>query len=73
MALGYDAMMLLTDAIKRANSTHREKIREAIANTSSFKGVTGVIDFNDNGDPEKNVIFMEIRDGKPHYLKTLVP
>ena len=73
MALGYDAMMLLTDAIQRANSTHREKIREAIANTSSFKGVTGVINFNDNGDPEKNVVFMEIRDGKPHYLKTLAP
>ena len=73
IALGYDAMMLLAEAITRAQSTDRKKIRNAIANTRSFKGVTGIIDFNDRGDPIKSAVFMEIRNGKPRYLKTLKP
>ena len=73
VALGYDAMMLLADAIKRSGSTDRKRIRDAIANTRSFKGVTGTISFNENGDPIKSAVFMEIRNGEPHYLKTLKP
>ena len=73
IALGYDAMMLLTEAINRAQSIDRKKIRDAISNTHSFKGVTGIIDFNNYGDPIKSAVFMEIRNGKPRYLKTLKP
>ena len=73
IALGYDAMMLLADAISRANTTDRKNIRTAIANTRSFKGVTGVINFNEYGDPIKSAVVMEIRNGKSHYLKTLEP
>lgn len=73
IALGYDAMMLLASAITRAESTDRKKIRDAIANTRSFKGVTGTISFNKHGDPVKSAVFMEIRNGKPRYLKTLEP
>jgi branched-chain amino acid transport system substrate-binding protein len=72
-ALAYDAMMLLAKAITRAESTDRKKIRDAIANTPSFKGVTGTISFNNLGDPVKSAIFMEIKNGKPGYLKTLNP
>ncbi len=72
-ALGYDAAMLLTEAITRSTSTDRKKIRDAIANTRSFKGVTGTINFNLHGDPIKSAVLMEIRNGKPRYLKTLEP
>jgi len=73
IALGYDALMLLADAIARSGSFERKKIRIAIANTRSFEGVTGTISFNAYGDPIKSAIFMEIKNGKPHYLKTLEP
>ena len=73
IALGYDAMMLLAAAISRAKSTDRKKIRDAIANISAFKGVTGTISFNEHGDPVKSAVFMEIKNGKAHYLKTLEP
>jgi branched-chain amino acid transport system substrate-binding protein len=73
VALGYDAMMLLADAIKRAGSVDRKRIRDAIADTRSFKGVTGAIRFNENGDPIKSAVLMEIINGQPHYLKTLQP
>ncbi len=39
--LGYDAAYVLVDAIKRANSTDSEKIREALATTKDFPAVTG--------------------------------
>jgi branched-chain amino acid transport system substrate-binding protein len=73
VALGYDAMMLLVSAIKRAKSTDRKKIRDAIANTRFFKGVTGTVSFNEHGDPVKSAVFIEIKNGNPHYLKTLEP
>jgi branched-chain amino acid transport system substrate-binding protein len=65
--------MLLADAIKRAGTVDRKRIRDAIADTQSFKGVTGAIRFNENGDPIKSAVLMEIINGQPHYLKTLKP
>ena len=73
IALGYDAMMLMADAITRSGSVDRKKIKIAIANTRSFEGVTGTIDFNQYGDPIKGAVFMEIKNGKPCYLKTQEP
>jgi branched-chain amino acid transport system substrate-binding protein len=73
IALGYDTMMLLAAALIRAESTDRKKIRDAIANIRSFKGVTGTISFNDHGDPVKSAVIMEIKNGKLRYLKTLEP
>jgi len=72
-ALAYDAVMLLTDAIRRADTTNKTKIREAIADTHDFQGVTGTISFDENGDPVKNAVIMEIKDGKPHYFKEISP
>ncbi|TYT73815.1 ABC transporter substrate-binding protein [Desulfobotulus mexicanus] len=64
-ALAYDATMLLADAIERAGSLDRKKIRDALAATSGFEGVTGMISMDENGDPgKKNVVIMEIRQGK---------
>ncbi|RLC14522.1 MAG: ethanolamine utilization protein EutJ [Deltaproteobacteria bacterium] len=71
--LGYDAVMVLADAITRAGLADRAKIREALANTRSFEGVTGTISFDANGDPVKSAVIMEIKNGKQHYFNTLKP
>jgi branched-chain amino acid transport system substrate-binding protein len=42
-ARGYDAMMILLDAIKRANSTDGEQIQKAIRSTTNYKGIQGNI------------------------------
>ena len=42
-ALGYDSAMILADAIKRAGTTERAKLRDAIAATKDHKGITGKI------------------------------
>jgi len=71
--LAYDAVMLLADAIRRANSLDRGKIREALAQTENFEGVSGVITFDENGDPSKSAVIMEIVDGAFRYYKSFQP
>jgi branched-chain amino acid transport system substrate-binding protein len=72
-ALAYDAVLLLADAIKRSGSFDRTKIRDALAATKGFQGVTGAISFNTQRDPIKSAVIIEIKDGKPRYLKNVLP
>jgi branched-chain amino acid transport system substrate-binding protein len=72
-ALAYDAVHLLADAIKRAGTTSRAAVRNELANTRNFKGVTGTISFDANGDPIKSGVIMQIKDGVPVYLKRVDP
>ncbi|MGD9188685.1 MAG: ABC transporter substrate-binding protein [Desulfobacteraceae bacterium] len=72
-ALAYDAVKLLADAIERAASTERSAIRDALANTKQFRGVTGTLAFNQHGDPIKTIIIMKISDGRPYFLKQVRP
>ena len=72
-ALGYDAVNVLAEAIRQAGSSDRDDIRQALAKGVYSKGVTGSISFDGQGDPVKNILVVEIRDGVPFYLKTLYP
>ncbi|MGD9365107.1 MAG: ABC transporter substrate-binding protein [Desulfobacteraceae bacterium] len=72
-ALGYDAVHLLADAIERAGTVDRSKIRAALARTRGFEGVTGTISFDNYGDPVKSVVIMKIQDGRPVYFKQITP
>jgi branched-chain amino acid transport system substrate-binding protein len=69
--LAYDAVMLLADAIRRANSADSTAIRNALASTDGFKGVTGIISFDKNGDPVKSVVMMKIENGRPVFLRQI--
>lgn len=63
--LGYDAMMLVADAIKRAGSADPDKIREALANTRGFKGVTGEIGYTrETMVPPKPVSVISVQKGQ---------
>ena len=41
---GYDGIMLVADAITRAGSTDKDKVRAAMQATKGFKGVMGGLD-----------------------------
>ncbi len=72
--LAYDAVTLLADAIERAGSLNREKIKNALARTRMFQGATGIITFDENGDPkDKEVIIIKYQKGVPVFHKTLKP
>jgi len=72
-ALSYDAYMLLVDAIERANSTDPVAIKDALAGVKDFQGVTGVINFDENGDPVKDVVIEQIANAKFNFIKTVRP
>ncbi|MFH1137903.1 MAG: ABC transporter substrate-binding protein [Pseudomonadota bacterium] len=73
LAMGYETTMILADAIRRAGSDDRAAIRRALAETRDFPGVTGPISFDHHGDPTKNAVIIEIRDGAPVFLNTVSP
>jgi len=72
--LNYDAVMLLANAIRRAGSLDRKKIREELAATEGFHGATGTITLDQNGDPvNKPVVIMKLEKDAPVYFKTIQP
>lgn len=69
-AVAFDAINLLADAIERAGSTDRKAIRDAVAATKDFPGVTGKITFTEVGDVMKEYTRVQIQDGE---FKVFVP
>src|SRR6476660_2132116 len=73
-ALGYDAMYLLADAIKRAGSTDAQAIKKAIEATKNFPGITGAITFSaDAHVPQKGVTIIAVKGGKFTLGAEVVP
>jgi branched-chain amino acid transport system substrate-binding protein len=72
-ALGYDAMRVLADAIKRAGTTEGAKLRDAIAATKDFPGVTGVISINGDRNAVKPAVVLKLQGGKYEYQETINP
>jgi branched-chain amino acid transport system substrate-binding protein len=70
-ALGYDAAGILADALKRAGSTDGAKLRDAIAATQGFAGVTGKISIDQNRNARKDAVVLQIHGGKFHYYRTV--
>jgi len=71
--LGYDAANLIIDAIKRANSTEREKIVEALTATKDFPAITGATTLNATHDAVKSAVIIEMKDGKQVFKATVNP
>lgn len=72
-ALGFDAYLVVLDAIKRAGSADSVKIRDALAETKDFKGATGIITLDENRNAVKSAIINEVKNGKFVYLSTVNP
>jgi branched-chain amino acid transport system substrate-binding protein len=72
-ALAYDTMNLLADALRRARTTESEKLRDAIAQTRNFHGVTGDLTLDTDRNAIKPVIILQYRDGKYVYRDRVVP
>lgn len=72
-ALGYDAAKILADAIKRAGSTEPQAIRDAIAQTKDFAGVTGNISLDENRNATKPAVVLQISGKQYKYVETVEP
>lgn len=71
-ATAYDAAHIMFDAIKRANSLDGTAIRNALAATKGFPGVTGDVTFNENRDAVKPIVMIEIKDGGTYAVRERV-
>jgi len=72
-ALGYDSAMILIDAIKRAGSTDGAKLRDAIAATKGFKGITGSITIDEKRNATKSAVILTIENAAMKFLETVAP
>jgi branched-chain amino acid transport system substrate-binding protein len=71
--LGYDAMKLMADAIKRAGSTDGPKIRDALAATKDFPGASGIITIDEKRNAKKAIVILKIENGKFKYVTGINP
>jgi branched-chain amino acid transport system substrate-binding protein len=72
-ALGYDAARLLADAIKRAGSTDSQAVRDALAGTTGFAGVTGQISFDANRNASKPGLIVTVKGGRFEITEKIAP
>ena len=72
-ALGYDSMKVLASAIERAGGTDSAKLRDAIAQTKNFAGVTGSISIDKDRNAVKPAVVLKLQDQKFVYDTTIYP
>ena len=72
-ALGYDSAKILFAAMAKAGSTDGKAVREAIAQTKDFPGVTGKITLDEKRNANKPAVILTIKNGKIVYSETIAP
>jgi branched-chain amino acid transport system substrate-binding protein len=72
-ALGYDSAGVMADAIRRAGSLEGPAIRDAIAATRDFDGVTGKTTIDRDRNATKSAVVIMVRDGLFKFVQTVTP
>jgi branched-chain amino acid transport system substrate-binding protein len=72
-ALGYDTVKILADAINRAGSTNPAALRDAIAATKDFQGVTGKISLDANRNASKPAVVQTVGEGRYKFVENVEP
>jgi branched-chain amino acid transport system substrate-binding protein len=72
-AQGYDAALVLFDSIKRAGSTEAKAIRDAIASTKDFQGVTGKITIDEQRNASKPAVVLKVEGGVFKFVSQISP
>ncbi len=72
-ALGYDSAQLLADAMRRAGSAEPAKVRDALAATKDFDGVTGRMTLDAARNARKSAVILAIQGGQFVFKETVNP
>jgi ABC-type branched-subunit amino acid transport system substrate-binding protein len=72
-ALGYDSAQLLADAMRRAGSAAPAQVRDALAATRDFDGVTGRMTLDASRNARKSAVILAIQKGEFVYKETVNP
>lgn len=63
-ALGYDLAKWTADAVGRAKELTGVGVRDAMASTENFAGVTGTFSIDENHNPVKSIVVIGLKDGQ---------
>ncbi len=72
-ALGYDAALVVMDAMKRAGSAEPTKLRDALAATKDLDAVTGKITIDPERNAKKSAVIIKITGGALKYEASVEP
>lgn len=80
-ALGYDAALILFDAIQHAGdaalaknlASARAAIRDALADTKDISVVTGTLTLDENRNPIKSAVILKVVDGGYEFVERIDP
>ena len=72
-ALGYDSLMILADAMKRADTSNGAVVRDALADTTNFPGITGDITIDADRNASKPAVILEIKNGQYQFVQKVSP
>jgi branched-chain amino acid transport system substrate-binding protein len=72
-ALGYDALHIWANAARRANSLDKKLVRDQIAATKDYEGVSGKITMGPDRNPIKPVAMIKIENGQMNFAGWVTP
>jgi branched-chain amino acid transport system substrate-binding protein len=72
-ALGYDAMYLIAAAMERTGTTDSAKLRDAIAATKNFPGVTGKTTIDAKRNSSKAAVMLAVKNGRTTFFEAVSP
>lgn len=71
MPLSYDAVCLVAESIRKSGDFSHKGIRDSVASIKDFRGVTGVIEFDKNRNPKKQLVILKFGKEKSEFYKII--
>ncbi|MBI5770713.1 MAG: ABC transporter substrate-binding protein [Verrucomicrobia bacterium] len=71
--LAYDAVMVVAEALARAGTTDGAKLRDALAATKNFPGVTGRTTIDADRNASKPAVVLAVKNGRTEFLQSIEP
>lgn len=72
-ALGYDAVYLIAAAMAKAGTTAGPTLRDAIAATKNFPGVTGQTTIDEKRNSAKAAVMLTVKNGRSQFFEAVTP
>jgi branched-chain amino acid transport system substrate-binding protein len=72
-ALGYDAVYVIAAALTKAGTTEGPKLRDAMAATRNFPGVTGNTTIDEKRNSAKAAVMLTVKNGRSVFFEAVTP
>ena len=72
-ALGYDALRLVAEAMRRAADLTPTAIRDQLAATMNYSGATFISGYDENRHTSKSVVMKRVVDGEVQFYNLIEP